>query len=70
VASNFLNRLWQQGALMGSQPQQAYFVKCDATTMTEIDILNGRVNVVIGFAPIKPAEFVVITICLSTATLQ
>lgn len=68
VASNFLNRLWQQGALMGSQPQQAYFVKCDATTMTEIDILNGRVNILIGFAPIKPAEFVLITICQRAAT--
>jgi phage tail sheath protein FI len=70
VASNFLNRLWQQGALMGSQPQQAYFVKCDATTMTEIDILNGRVNILIGFAPIKPAEFVLLTICQRTATMR
>jgi uncharacterized protein len=67
VAATFLNRLWQQGALMGNQPQQAYFVKCDATTMTQTDILNGRVNLVVGFAPLQPAEFVVITICLQAA---
>ncbi len=62
TASNFLLRLWQQGALMGNKPEQAFFVKCDATTTTQIDIANGRVNIVIGFAPLKPAEFVIITI--------
>jgi phage tail sheath protein FI len=67
TASTFLNRLWQQGSFMGTTPQQAYFVKCDATTMTQNDIDNGRINIQIGFAPLKPAEFVLISITMLAA---
>jgi uncharacterized protein len=54
--------LFRQGAFQGATPRDAFFVKCDRTTMTQADIDNGVVNIVIGFAPLKPAEFVVINI--------
>ena len=50
------------GRLSGSVPQDAYFVKCDAGTTTESDIDAGVANVAVGFAPLKPAEFVILTI--------
>ena len=52
--------LFRQGAFQGSSPREAYFVKCDRTTTTQTDINNGTVNIIVGFAPLKPAEFVVI----------
>jgi phage tail sheath protein FI len=58
----FMQTLFRQGAFQGTTPQQAYFVKCDSTTTTPADMANGVVNIVIGFAPIKPAEFVTLTI--------
>jgi phage tail sheath protein FI len=58
----FMQTLFRQGAFQGATAQQAYFVKCDTTTTTRADIENGIVNIVIGFAPMKPAEFVVLTI--------
>lgn len=58
----FMNGLFRQGAFQGQSPKDAYFVKCDATTTTQSDIDKGIVNVVVGFAPLKPAEFVVIYI--------
>lgn len=58
----FLMRLWRDGALMGATPQQAFFVKCDATTNTQEDIDAGIVTTVIGMAPVKPAEFVIFRI--------
>jgi phage tail sheath protein FI len=54
--------LFRQGALQGSTPREAYFVKCDRNTTTQSDIDNGVVNIQVGFAPLKPAEFVVISI--------
>jgi hypothetical protein len=60
--SIFLTRVWRDGALMGSTPEEAFFVKCDRTTMTQDDIDNGRLIMVIGVAPVKPAEFVIIRI--------
>jgi phage tail sheath protein FI len=60
--SNFLNLVWRSGGLMGATAEEAYFVKCDTTTMTQADIDAGRLIVVIGIAPTKPAEFVVIRI--------
>ena len=60
--------LFLNGALKGSKPEEAYFVRCDRTTMTQNDIDNGRIIVVVGFAPVQPAEFVVIRIALMTAT--
>lgn len=58
----FMHTLFRQGAFQGSSPREAYFVKCDKETTTQTDIDNGIVNLVVGFAPLKPAEFVVIRI--------
>jgi uncharacterized protein len=60
--SAFLTRVWRDGALMGQKPEQAFFVKCDRTTMTQDDIDNGRLIMLVGIAPVKPAEFVIIRI--------
>ncbi len=59
---SFMNNLFRQGAFQGKTTQEAYFVKCDSDTTTQTDIDNGIVNVLVGFAPLKPAEFVVIKI--------
>lgn len=56
----FLQNLFRQGAFQGSTPRDAYFVKCDSETTTQNDIDLGIVNILVGFAPLKPAEFVVI----------
>jgi phage tail sheath protein FI len=58
----FMQSLFRQGAFQGSTPKQAYFVQCDADTTTQYDIDRGIVNIIVGFAPLKPAEFVVISI--------
>lgn len=59
---DFMQGLFRQGALQGQTQRQAYFVKCDRETTTEDDIDRGVVNIVVGFAPLKPAEFVIITL--------
>ncbi len=56
----FMQNLFRQGAFQGKSPREAYFVKCDKETTTQNDINQGVVNIVVGFAPLKPAEFVVI----------
>ncbi len=56
----FMHNLFRQGAFQGSSPRDAYFVRCDKETTTQNDINLGIVNVVVGFAPLKPAEFVVL----------
>lgn len=56
----FMNTLFRQGAFQGRTPQQAYLVKCDATNNPQNDIDRGIVNILVGFAPLKPAEFVII----------
>ncbi len=58
----FMQNLFRQGAFQGSSPRNAYLVKCDRETTTQNDINLGVVNIVVGFAPLKPAEFVVIRI--------
>jgi phage tail sheath protein FI len=58
----FMQTLFRQGAFQGSSPREAYFVRCDGDTTTQDDINRGVVNIVVGFAPLKPAEFVVIQI--------
>jgi hypothetical protein len=58
----FMQNLFRQGAFQGKTPQEAYFVKCDKETTTQNDINLGIVNIVVGFAPLKPAEFVIIQI--------
>ena len=59
-AGAFMHNLFRQGAFQGASPRDAYFVKCDKETTTQNDINLGIVNVVVGFAPLKPAEFVII----------
>jgi uncharacterized protein len=58
----FMHNLFRQGAFQGASPRDAYFVKCDSDTTTQNDIDLGIVNVLVGFAPLKPAEFVIIRI--------
>jgi len=62
AAGAFMNNLFRQGAFQGQKASDAYFVKVDAETTTQNDINLGIVNVVVAFAPLKPAEFVIITI--------
>jgi phage tail sheath protein FI len=62
TVSNFLTNVWRDGALQGSKPEEAFFVKCDRTTMTQTDIDNGKLIMEIGIAPVKPAEFVIFRI--------
>jgi phage tail sheath protein FI len=64
---NFLLVAWRDGALLGDKPEQAYFVRCDRTTMTQNDLDNGRLICLIGVAPVKPAEFVIFRIGQWTA---
>ena len=56
----FMHNLFRQGAFQGTSPREAYFVKCDKESTTQNDINLGIVNIVVGFAPLKPAEFVII----------
>jgi uncharacterized protein len=56
----FMNGLFRQGAFQGGTPSLAYFVKCDKDTTRQTDIDQGVVNVVVGFAPLRPAEFVIV----------
>ncbi|SEP51355.1 hypothetical protein SAMN02990966_07955 [Rhodospirillales bacterium URHD0017] len=58
----FMDRLFRNGAFQGRTAREAYFVKCDGTTTSQSDIDAGVANVVVGFAPLKPAEFVIVTI--------
>jgi phage tail sheath protein FI len=66
----FMHTLFSQGAFQGRTPRDAYFVKCDKETTTQNDINLGRVNIVVGFAPLKPAEFVVIQIQQIAGAIQ
>ncbi|MEA2588619.1 MAG: uncharacterized protein QOH66_1546 [Actinomycetota bacterium] len=64
---NFLLNEWKMGALLGSRPEEAYFVKCDRSTMTQNDLDNGRLVCLIGVAPLRPAEYVIFRIGQWTA---
>jgi Bacteriophage tail sheath protein len=59
---SFMQEVFRKGAFQGKTPSEAYFVKCDKETTTQDDIDRGIVNILVGFAPLKPAEFVVIQI--------
>lgn len=63
---SFLQGVWRTGALMGTTPDEAFFIKCDRSTMSQDDIDNGRMICVIGVAPVKPAEFVIFRITQKT----
>ncbi len=66
----FMNGLFRQGAFQGKTPAEAFFVKCDSETTTQADRNLGIVNILVGFAPLKPAEFVVLTIQQIAGDLQ
>jgi phage tail sheath protein FI len=66
----FLTTVWQTGALAGTTQDQAFFVQCDRTTMTQDDLDNGRLICIIGLAPVYPAEFVIFRFEQKTATSQ
>lgn len=59
---SFMLSLFHQGAFAGTKPSDSFQVKCDKTTTTQDDINNGRVNIIVAFAPLKPAEFVIVKI--------
>jgi hypothetical protein len=65
----FLHSLFRQGAFQGTTQREAYFVKCDRDTTTQDDVNRGMVNIVVGFAPLKPAEFVIVKIQQLTGQL-
>jgi hypothetical protein len=67
---NFLTTQWRNGVLQGKSAEEAFFVRCDESTMTQDDIDNGRLICVIGIAPVKPAEFVIFRIQQKTIDLQ
>jgi Bacteriophage tail sheath protein len=66
----FMHSLFRQGAFQGAAPRKAYLVKCDGETTTQADIDQGIVNIIVGFAPLKPAEFVVIKITQLAGQLE
>jgi hypothetical protein len=67
TVSDFLLNEWKSGALLGTKQDEAFFVRCDRTTMTQNDLDNGRLICLIGIAVVKPAEFVIFRIGQKTA---
>ncbi len=66
----FMNNLFRQGAFPGKTPQEAYFVKCDLETTTPDEVSKGIVNIIVGFAPLRPAEFVILRIQQRAGEIQ
>jgi hypothetical protein len=66
--TDFLLKEWRSGALVGAKPEEAFFVKCDRSAMTQNDIDTGRLICEIGVAPVYPAEFVIFRIGQWTAS--
>lgn len=62
VAGAFMQKLFRQGAFLGDKASDAWFVRCDSSTTSQSDIDRGRVNLMVGFAPMRPAEFVVLKV--------
>ena len=69
-AGAFMQDLFRQGAFQGTSARDAYFVVCDKTSTTQSDINKGIVNIVVGFAPLKPAEFVVLQLTQIAGQIQ
>jgi phage tail sheath protein FI len=67
MVEDFLYVLWRDGALIGAKPEEAYFVRCDRTTMTQNDLDNGRMICLVGMAPSRPAEYVIFRVGQWTA---
>jgi len=70
TVTNFLTTVWRSGALAGTTAEEAFFVACDRSTMTEDDLANGRLVCVVGVAPVFPAEFVIFRIQQKTSETQ
>ena len=68
TVEDFLQNEFQRGAYVGNKPEQAYWVRCDRTTMTQNDLDNGRLICLVGVAPLRPAEFVLFRIGQWTAS--
>ena len=66
----FMHNLFRQGAFQGTTPREAYFVKCDKESTTQNDINLGIVNIIVGFAPLKPAEFVIVKLQQMAGQIQ
>ena len=66
--TDFLMRQWRTGGLLGSKAEEAFFVNCDRTTMPQTDIDNGRIVILIGVAPLRPAEFIIFRMSVATQT--
>jgi len=62
TVANFLHETWRTGAMQGKKPEEAFFLRCDKTTMTQADIDAGRLVMIVGIAPVRPAEFVIFRI--------
>ena len=67
AVSDFLYNEWVNGALLGATPKEAFFVRCDRTTMTQADLDGGRLVCLVGIAALKPAEFVIFRLGQKTA---
>ncbi len=67
MVEDFLFVLWRDGALVGAKPEEAYFVRCDRSTMTQNDLDNGRMICLVGIAPSRPAEYVIFRVGQWTA---
>jgi len=67
TVSDVLQTEWHAGRLQGTKPEQAYFVKCDRSTMTQNDLDNGRLIFLVGVAPVRPSEFEILRITQETA---
>ena len=67
TVTDLLTNEWRSGKLQGATAEQAFFVRCDQSTMTQNDLDNGRLNIVVGVALVKPAEFVTLNIGQWTA---
>lgn len=65
--NDFMDTVWRGGNLPGTRPREAYFVRCDRSTMTQEDIDNGRLVVLVGVATVRPAEFVIFRIGMWTS---
>lgn len=66
----FMEGLWRDGALMGQTPAEAFFVKCDAEINPPSEVAAGRLNAIIGYAPVRPAEFVIFRIAHKTGAIE
>lgn len=67
AATDFLYKLWRDGGLMGAKPEEAFFVRCDRSTMTGVDLDAGRLVCLIGVAAVRPAEFLIFGVSQNTS---